>query len=79
LGVDLDYDLPCQRFGLFKIISAAITPGIHPQAVKIATMMIEPQPLSRTAKGGKTIDNKTRQKLMAQKYGIFSRWICDFN
>jgi len=29
---------------LFKITSAAITPGTQPQSVKINTIMIEPQP-----------------------------------
>lgn len=40
-----------------------MTPGIHPHNVKIKTIKIEPQPLSRTEKGGKIIDNKTLQKL----------------
>jgi hypothetical protein len=51
-------------FGLFKIINAAITPGTQPQMVSINTIRIEPQPLSITAKGGKIIANKTRQKLI---------------
>ena len=45
--------------------SAAITPGTHPQSVKIKTIIIEPHPWSTTAKGGKTIDNKTRKKFIA--------------
>jgi hypothetical protein len=31
---------------------AAITPGIHPQQVRINTSRTAPQPLSRTASGG---------------------------
>jgi hypothetical protein len=50
--------------GLLRITSAAITPGTQPQIHKIKTINIEPQPLSKTAKGGKNIDNKTRQILM---------------
>ncbi len=46
------------------MINAAITPGTHPAKVRIKTMMIEPQPLSRTAKGGNNIDKSTRQKLI---------------
>ena len=34
---------------------AAITPGIHPTQVKSKVINIAPQPLSRTAKGGKII------------------------
>lgn len=50
------------RFGLFKIINAAITPGTQPKTVKIETMMIDPHPLSNTANGGKIIDKITRPK-----------------
>ena len=38
---------------------APITPGIHPQQVRIVTIKNEPQPLSSTASGGKIIDNIT--------------------
>ena len=41
------------------MIKAAITPGIHPKHVKINTIITEPQPLSMTASGGKTIHSKT--------------------
>ena len=51
-------------FGLFKIIKAAITPGIHPKQVNIKTIITDPQPLSKTANGGNKIDNKTLQMLM---------------
>jgi hypothetical protein len=46
---------------LFSITKAAITPGTHPQQVNKSTIKIEPQPLSRTAKGGKII-HKIRLK-----------------
>jgi hypothetical protein len=49
--------------GLFKITKAAITPGTQPHRVKIKTIKTEPQPLSKTEKGGKIIDSKTLQKL----------------
>ncbi len=58
-GISYNYLL-----GLFKMISAAITPGIQPQTVRIKTIITEPQPLSITAKGGKRIDNSTLQKLI---------------
>ncbi len=53
---------------LFKIISAAITPGTQPQSVSRNTMSIEPQPRSYTAKGGKRMERRTRRK------DIFSRF-----
>lgn len=43
------------------MISAAITPGTHPHAVRRKVMRIEPHPLSRTASGGNKIDNNTLQ------------------
>ncbi len=46
------------------MISAAITPGTHPQSVSKKTIMIDPHPLPITAKGGKNIANKTRNKLI---------------
>jgi hypothetical protein len=50
--------------GLFKITNAAITPGTHPQIHNIKTISIDPQPLSKTAKGGHKIDSKTLQKFI---------------
>lgn len=41
------------------MISAAITPGIHPTKVRMNTMSTEPQPLSRTASGGKMMERMT--------------------
>ena len=46
------------------MIRAASTPGIHPKTVKINTIKTEPHPLSKTARGGMMMDNKTRQKLI---------------
>ena len=40
---------------LFMIIKAASTPGIHPSKVSTATIIIDPHPRSKTAKGGKII------------------------
>lgn len=45
---------------LFKIISAAITPGIHPNRVRMKTIRNEPQPLSITARGGNMMAKITR-------------------
>ncbi len=41
------------------MIKAAITPGIQPKQVKIKTIITDPQPLSITAKGGKTMHKST--------------------
>ena len=51
-------------FGLFKIIRAAITPGIQPHNVKIRTIITDPHPLSKTANGGKKIESNTLQILI---------------
>ncbi|EIJ38949.1 hypothetical protein JoomaDRAFT_1951 [Galbibacter orientalis DSM 19592] len=58
------YELKYYLLGLFRITNAAITPGIQPQRVNKKTITIEPQPLSRTAKGGKKIESKTLQILI---------------
>jgi len=52
------------------MMSAAITPGTHPQTVRIKTINTEPQPLFITAKGGKRIESKTFQILMENKFTI---------
>lgn len=52
------------RLGLFEMIRAAITPGIHPKQVNRATMRIDPQPLSMTASGGKIMESMTRPRLI---------------
>ena len=41
-----------------------MTPGTHPHNVKIKTIEKDPQPLSKTEKGGNIIDNNTLQKLI---------------
>lgn len=46
------------------MINAASTPGIQPNRVSINTITIEPQPLSKTAKGGNKIDKSTLQMLI---------------
>lgn len=43
---------------------AAITPGTQPQKVSNKTMRKDPQPLPRTANGGKIIASKTLIKLI---------------
>lgn len=45
-------------------MSAAITPGIHPQIVKIRTINTDPHPLSITARGGNKIESTTLQILI---------------
>jgi len=42
-------------------MSAAMTPGIQPQSVRIRVMIKEPHPLSTTASGGKIMQSMTRQ------------------
>ena len=44
-----------------------MTPGTQPQRVNKKTMTMEPQPLSKTAMGGKKMDTKTRQILIENK------------
>ena len=60
--------------GLFKITKAPITPGTQPNKVRISIIMIEPQPRSYTASGGKRTDNITRQILMTSKL-IFLKYL----
>jgi hypothetical protein len=38
-----------------------MTPGTQPKIVNINTIIIDPQPLSKTAKGGNRMDKTTRQ------------------
>ncbi|KPM32349.1 Hypothetical protein I595_2001 [Croceitalea dokdonensis DOKDO 023] len=49
---------------MFRITSAAITPGTQPQNVRRSTIKKEPHPLPITESGGKIMANKTRKKLM---------------
>ena len=46
------------------MIKAAITPGIQPSKVRMATNRMEPQPSSKTANGGKMIANITLKRLI---------------
>ena len=46
------------------MMRAPMTPGTQAQRVSRKTIRIDPQPLSITARGGKMIHNKTRQKDM---------------
>lgn len=46
------------------MIKAANTPGTHPAKVNKNTMIIEPQPLPITERGGQKIAKITRQKLI---------------
>lgn len=41
-----------------------MVPGTQPQIHKIKTIIIDPQPLSKTDSGGKIIANNTRHILM---------------
>lgn len=50
--------------GLFNMTNAAMVPGTQPHIHKRKTITIEPQPLSKTDKGGKIIVNNTLQMLM---------------
>lgn len=51
---------------------APIALGTHAQQVSMRTIRIEPQPLSKTAKGGKMIDKST---LQSDIYILFKRFI----
>jgi hypothetical protein len=52
------------RSGLFKMTSAAMTPGTQPHSHSKNVIKIDPHPLSNTAKGGQIMDSKTRQILI---------------
>ena len=41
-----------------------MTPGIQPHKVNIKTIIIDPQPLSKTARGGNKIESNTLQILI---------------
>ncbi len=43
---------------------AAITPGIHPHKVNRKTIVIDPQPLSKTASGGNNMAHNTLKQLI---------------
>ena len=50
--------------------NAAITPGIHPQRVRIKTIIKDPHPLPITANGGNMIANITLNILMANCFFV---------
>lgn len=50
--------------------NAAITPGTQPQSQSRKTIIIDPQPLSKTANGGQMIESKTLQKLIMIRFLI---------
>ncbi len=52
-----------QKF-LLRMMRAAMTPGTHPQQVRMVTMRKEPHPQSTTANGGKMIANRTLRQDM---------------
>lgn len=45
-----------------------MTPGTQPHSHSKKTIIMEPQPLSITAKGGQNIESKTLQILMMIKF-----------
>nr|CBL88325.1 conserved hypothetical protein [uncultured Dokdonia sp.] len=49
---------------MFKITSAAITPGTQPQSHSKKTINTDPHPLPITERGGKKMASKTRQILI---------------
>ena len=61
---------------MFKITSAAITPGTQPQSHNKKTITIEPQPLSITAKGGQKIERITLQILIMIDL-LIDDYLCD--
>ena len=52
------------HYFLFSIINAAMTPGTQPAKVNKVTIIIDPQPLSIIARGGKIIAKITRKHPM---------------
>ena len=59
---------------MFRIISAAITPGTQPHSVSSNTISVEPQPRSITANGGKIMAKITCNTDMVFFYsGIYKR------
>jgi hypothetical protein len=55
--------------GRLSIIKAPIIPGTHAQSVSKKTIIKDPQPLSKTASGGKKIAKISRKMLIfTQRY-----------
>ena len=57
---------------LFRIISAAMTPGTHPMQVSRNTISIDPQPRSMTASGGKMMARMTWRQDMVLVFLLIS-------
>ena len=55
-----DYFVISYHLPLLRMTKEAITPGTQPHAVRSNVIRIEPQPLSKTANGGKIIARITR-------------------
>ena len=47
---------------LLRMTSAPMTPGTHPQRVRMRTMRMDPHPRSMTARGGKKMARRTRKR-----------------
>lgn len=52
-----------------------MTPGTQPKSVNKNVIIIEPQPLSKTAKGGHIIDKITRQILIISFDDLMFIWV----
>jgi hypothetical protein len=52
------------------MIKAAITPGTHPNTVRINTINIDPHPLSMTESGGKMMAKITLQMLINYVFNL---------
>ncbi len=63
---------------MLRIIKAAITPGIQPASVNKKVIIMDPHPLSMTAKGGKIITKITRKQLIEIYFWVklFCIFIC---
>ena len=61
-----------EDYRLLRITKAAMTPGTHPQMVRMRTMSIDPHPRSNTANGGKMIDSNTLISDIAMRCIIIS-------
>jgi hypothetical protein len=47
-----------------------MVPGTHPTMVKSSTIIIEPQPLSYTASGGRKMERRIRQILIMPSFFV---------
>ena len=58
-GIRFSLQICSASYLLLIIINAAITPGTQPAKVSMNTIMMDPQPYSRTARGGNIIAKMT--------------------